>query len=115
MLSVVGRVPVYREWVGLAGVEGSPIDPGGLAELEREMGYKPGPGVADTAQFTEEEAYTGLADRYGLTTAELKGLADFFNTLPKNTPCAVGHPIGRLIVETDALDPGDRPYRIQCG
>lgn len=114
MLSVVGRVPVYREWVGLAGMEGSPIDPGGLAELEREMGYKPGPGVADTAQFTEEEAYTGLADRYGLTTAELKGLADFFNTLPKNTPCAVGHPIGRLIVETDALDPGDRPYRIQC-
>lgn len=113
MLSVVGKVPIYREWVKCCGDDTGPVDAGALAELEREMGYKPAPGVLEDDVILDDEAYAGFAERYDIPEEGLRALAIFFQTLPRNTPMAVGHTVGRMIVEADALDPGDRPQRIR--
>jgi len=113
MLSVVGKVPIYREWVKCCGDDTGPVDAGALAELEREMGYKPAPGVVEDDVILDDEAYAGFAERYDIPEEGLRALAVFFQTLPRNTPMAVGHTVGRMIVEADALDPGDRPRRIR--
>jgi len=112
MSTVVGTVPLYREWVQLGYVEGSKPLAGGLAELERDLAYKPGVGVESDHFFTDHEAFEGLAEKYGVTLDELMSLAEFIMMIPKNTPCAVGHPVGRHIVEFDHTDPCSRPTRV---
>jgi len=112
MLTVVGAVPIYREWAQLGFVEGSKALAGGLAELERDLSYKPGVGVENDHFFTDHEALDGLAVKYGVSTDELASLLEFILMIPKSTPCAVGHPVGRYIVEFDHTDPCSRPTRV---
>jgi len=112
MRSVVGRVPLYREWCDTGDMGVQPLN-GGLAEFERELSYKPGVGVVDAHQFSDDQALETLADRYGVPIGDLMTFRRFLKTIPRGVACAVAHPVGRIIVLHDSTDPPDRPYRIK--
>lgn len=112
MRSVVGRMPLYREWCDAGDLGVQPLR-GGLAEFERELSYKPGVGVADTHHFDDCDAIAAFAVKYGIPADELRTFQRFLTTIPRGVACAVAHPVGRTIVLHDATDPPDREFRIQ--